>query len=94
MNCESKIGYAHLLHFVDWNLEIILKRRHLQNSFWSDAEPQMAQVVNWVCNPAAIAELEEIFSKAPESIYSTELATVIDRLSALQQTIVTNQTGK
>ncbi|MEO7300211.1 MAG: hypothetical protein ABI042_16725 [Verrucomicrobiota bacterium] len=94
MNCQSNMGYAHLLHFIDWNSEIILKRRHLQNSFWSDAEQQMSQVVTWLCSPETIRALEEIFSKTPDSNFATELATVVDRLAALQQTIVTNRTSK
>ena len=83
-------GYSHLVTFIDWNSATLLKRRHLTNSFWSSADAQMSQVVDWLANPETIRVLEEIFAENANDTFSGELATAVDRLSDLQQTLAMN----
>jgi len=89
-NCKVGTGYAHLVGFIDWNSATLLKRRHLSNSFWSDARQQMAQVVAWLASPATVRTLETIFSDNPSSGFSDDLASAIDRLANLQRTLAVN----
>jgi hypothetical protein len=91
MNCRIKTGYAHLLNFIEWNSAIILKRKHLQNSFWSDAGQQMSHVVTWLLNPQTMSALEKIFDTASDQSFANELAVVIDRISGLQQSFRVNR---
>ena len=86
---ESKLttGYEHFVQFIDWNSATLLKRRHLSNSFWSDAEPQMVQVVDWLTSPQTIQSLEKLFNENANAIFSDALATAIDRLSNLQRSL-------
>lgn len=86
---DSKLttAYEHLVHYIDWNLATLLKRGHLSNSFWSDAEPQMRQVIDWLSSRQTIDTLESRFAENPGADYSDALAVAIDRLSSLQQTL-------
>jgi len=93
IKCNNKAGYAHLVHFIDWNLATIIKRRHLRNSFWSDAPKQMMQVVDWLLNSSTAQELEDIFTAQSGSDFSSEVAMAFDRVSALQRLLVGNQTN-
>jgi hypothetical protein len=90
INCRVKTGYAHLLIFVDWNAATILKRKHLQNSFWSEAGQQMSCVVTWLLDPQTMSALEEIFDTASDESFAIDLAAVIDRMSSLQQSFGVN----
>jgi len=89
-NCRVGTGYAHVVRFIDWNSSSLLKRKHLTNSFWSDARQQMSQVVEWLVSPATVHALEAVFSEKPSSSFSDDLATAIDRLSNLQRALAVN----
>jgi len=88
--CELRPGYEHLVQFVDWNSATLLKRKHLSNSFWSDAEAQMRQVVDWLASPRTVQTLELTFAAKPEPDFSDAVAIAVDRLSALQRTLNSN----
>jgi hypothetical protein len=88
--CRIGTGYSHFVAFLDWNSATLLKRRHLTNSFWSDAGKQMSQVIDWLANPRTVAALEGIFAENADSAFSGELAVAVDRLSDLQRTLATN----
>ncbi|SRR6266568_230766 len=89
-NCRLGTGYAHIVRFIDWNSSSLLKRKHLTNSFWSEANQQMSQVVDWFANPTTIRALEAVFSENPGSSFSDDLATAIDRLSNLHRALAVN----
>jgi len=88
--CNLRTGYEHLVEFVDWNSATLLKRKHLSNSFWSDAEAQMRQVVDWLTKPKLVQTLERIFADNPEADFSDALAIAVDRLSILQRSLDAN----
>ena len=85
--CELRTAYEHLVHYVDWNSATLLKRKHLSNSFWSNAEAQMQQVVEWLSSQQTIGVLETLFARNPDAEYSDALAAAIDRLVSLPRTI-------
>lgn len=90
MNSRVSTAYANVVSYIDWNTASLLKRRHLTNSFWSDADQQMSQVVDWLASPATIRALEAVFSENPSSSFSDDLAGAIDRLSNLQSALAVN----
>ncbi len=85
--CKMRTAYDHLAQYVDCNSARLLKRRHLANSFWSDAEPQMTQVIDWLTSPRTIERLETLFAENPDASFSDALAAAIDRLSTLQRSL-------
>ena len=90
IECKLRTGYEHLVEFVDWNSATLLKRKHLSNSFWSGAQAQMRQVVNWLASQRTVQTLELTFAAAPEADFSDAVATAADRLSGLQRTLTSS----
>jgi hypothetical protein len=83
--CRLATGYSHLIGFIDSNSRTLLKRKHLDNAFWSDAAAQMSEVVDWLANQETVRSLEQIFAEDPSSSFANALASAIDRLTAFQQ---------
>ncbi len=89
-NCRLITGYGHLVHFINDNSATLLKRRHLWNAFWSEAEDQMRQIIDWLSSSQTLKTLEGIFAEKPDSNYSDALAIAADRLSMFQRTLNAN----
>ena len=85
--CRLRTAYEHLVQYVDENQARLLKRRHLANSFWSNAEPQMLQVVEWLLSPKTSEGLERLFRENADAEFSDALAAAIDRLNGLRQSL-------
>lgn len=88
--CRLHTGYEHLVHFIDWNSATLLKRRHLANPFWSAAETQMRQVIDWLASPQTVQTLEQLFAMEPDAPFSDAIAIAADRLSLLQRSLNVN----
>lgn len=84
-DCCSESGYEHLVRFLDENSAALLKRRSLANGFWSDAETQGQQVMDWVADSRTLKRLEANFEVNSDANYADTLAVAIDRLGTLQK---------
>lgn len=71
-NCRHASGFAHLRGLIEDGLS---------NAFWSEALPQMGQVVAWLANPQTEANLQRIFDQNVEADFAEPLARAIDQLS-------------
>jgi hypothetical protein len=82
--CRLQAGYRHLVQFLDDNATQVVTERRLSNLFWSDAEIQMRQVIDWLESPNLVRDLERIFEEHAQADFSQELALAIDRLALLR----------
>jgi hypothetical protein len=90
-NCQAISGYDHLCAFVDWNIDAIIKKQRLTNSFWSDAEGQMNQVKDWLLSAQTAISMQQIFEANLSQEFSDSLARAIDRLAGLRMSVAANR---
>jgi hypothetical protein len=89
--CRAGHGYEHLIGFLGANTGALLKKMRLSNCFWSDAETQMKQVINWLTSPETERKLQQIFDENPDSDFAAHLARAIDALGLLRHSLAANR---
>ena len=82
---NSATSARHLADLVDFNSNELFKRGRLSNAFWKEREAQLNQVIDWLCDPATIAWMENAFFQHADASFAGELSAAVDRLTWLRQ---------
>lgn len=74
-NAPLAAGSLQLADLIHHNQACLLKRRELNNAFWED--PQMEQVIIWLCEPETGQQLETAFYQAVDEAAKASLSLAV-----------------
>jgi hypothetical protein len=79
-NSRTTNGYDHLMTFVEWHNPAFIKKRSLNNAFWSDSPEGVSQVCKWLTNSSTRQSLESIYFENADADFAPALARAIEHL--------------
>ena len=80
INLRATNAYNHLATFVEWHNPTFVKKRSLNNAFWSDSPKGVAQVCKWLTNPSTRQNMENIYFENLDKKFAPALARAIEQL--------------